>query len=59
MSKKIVLELTKPQFEAMIDMADTMSAMRGCGLEFTKEADRNLKLFDRMLKVNGYKRKYS
>ena len=59
MSKKIKLELTEAQFYAMIDLADTISAMRGVGAEFTEEANKNLRLFDRMLKKNGYKRKYS
>ena len=38
MAKKIKLELTEAQFEAMCDLADTISAQRGSGEEFTKEA---------------------
>lgn len=59
MAKKIKLELTEAQFLAMIDIADTISAMRGEGGDFTIEASRNLRLFDRMLKNNGYKRKHA
>ena len=51
--------MTKAQFEAMLDIADTISAMRGGGEKFTKEADRNLNLFDRMLKSNGFKRRFT
>ena len=58
MAKKITLELTEAQFSAMIDLADTISAQRGCGSDFTDEANKNLRLFDRMLKKNGYKRKF-
>ena len=48
--------MTEAQFNAMIDLADTISAMRGSGEDFTNEANRNLRLFDRMLEKNGYKR---
>lgn len=58
MSKKIKLELTEPQFNALIDMADTLSAMCGTDTDFTEEQRRNIRLFDRMLLKNGYKRKY-
>jgi hypothetical protein len=54
MAKKIILELTEAQFLAMIDLADTISAQRGCDLDFTDESDKNLRLFDRMLKKKGY-----
>lgn len=59
MAKKIKNELTEAQFEAMCDLADTISAQRGSGEEFTKEADKNLRLFDRMLKSNGFKRRFT
>lgn len=59
MAKKIKLEVTVPQLVAMIDLADTISALRGSGEDFTNEADKNLRLFDRMLEKNGYKRKYT
>ena len=53
---KIVLTMTEYQFSALVDLADTISAMRGCSGDFSDEADRNIKAFDRMLKSNGYKR---
>ena len=59
--KKIKLELTKAQFLAMLDMADTIQAMMGCSDDeesFDKEQAKNLRLFDRMLNVNGYERKF-
>ena len=56
MSRKIKLELTYPQFTAMVDMVDTISALSGSGSDFTDEATKNIRLFDRMLKNNGYKR---
>ena len=40
----------------MVDLADTISAMCGEGGDFSKEAEKNVRLFDRMLKKNGYKR---
>ena len=58
MAKKIKLELTEAQFLAMIDLADTISALRGGDIDFTDEANKNLRLFDRMLKKNGYKRRH-
>ena len=59
MAKKIVLELTEAQFFAIIDMADTISAMSGVDSDFTKESEKNVRLFDRMMKNNGYKRKHN
>jgi len=56
MKERINLELTKSEFEAMIDLADTISAMRGVGTDFDKKANKNLRFFDRMLRRNGYKR---
>ena len=56
MAKNIKLELTEAQFCAMVDLADTISAMCGEGGDFSKEAEKNVRLFDRMLKKNGYKR---
>lgn len=57
MAKKYKLELTEVQFLSMIDLADTIEGMTGEGGDFSKEANRNLLFFDRMLKSNGYKRK--
>lgn len=51
--------MTEAQFLAMVDLADTISGQRGSDEDFTKEADKNLRLFDRMLKNNGYKRRFT
>jgi len=56
MAKKIKLEMTEAQFLAILDMACTIEAEIGTGEEFAKEQNKNLLLFDRMLKNNGYKR---
>lgn len=55
--EKYNLELTQAQFLAVIDMADTIEAMIGTDLEFTKEQTKNLRLFDRMMERNNYRRK--
>ena len=57
MAKKIKLELTERQFEALIDTIDNTSAMIGCG-DDDDVWEKNIKLLDRMLLKNGYKRKY-
>ena len=57
MAKKHKLELTEAQFLAIMDMANTIEAEIGTGDEFAKEQNKNLLLFDRMLKNNGYSRK--
>ena len=56
MAKKIKLHLTEAQFLAVIDLADTIEAMIGTDEDFAKEQNKNLLLFDRMLKANGYAR---
>ena len=38
---------------------DTVSSMRGEGSDFTVEQDKNVRLLDRMLLKNGYKRKHN
>ena len=58
MGKTIKLELTEPQFNATLDMVDTISAMLGEGSDFTDVNNKNVRLFDRMLKKNGYKRHF-
>ena len=58
MAKKIKLELTEAQFYSLIDVIDTISAQLGCDLDFTQEQSKNVRLLDRMLLKNGYKRKY-
>lgn len=60
MAKKIKLEMTEAQFNAIISMTDTTSALIGGGdEEFDKECTKNVKLVDKMLKRNGYKRNYN
>lgn len=56
MAKKHKLELTDAQFLAVIDMADTIEGLIGTGEDFAKEQNKNLLLFRRMLKANGYRR---
>lgn len=57
MAKKIKLELTERQFEALIDTIDNTSAQIGCG-DHDDVWLKNIKLIDRMLLKNGYKRKH-
>jgi len=67
MAKKIKLELTEAQFYSLIDVIDTISAQIGCSTgefeivdtfdTFDSVSTKNVKLLDRMLKKNGYKRK--
>ena len=59
MTKVITLKLTEAQFNALIDMADTLKAEIGTGHEFGVDQNRNIRLFDRMLNRNGYKRKHN
>ncbi len=51
MSKKIILQLTKPQLDALIDIIDEAKAMIGCGDDDNLRVKR-LKLIDTMLKKN-------
>lgn len=62
MAKKIILEFTERQMLAFIDILDTNEAMIG-GSELLPDGsswdgimDKNLKLMDKMLKKNGYRR---
>ena len=57
MTKKIKLELTERQLEAICTLTDTIRAMLGCGSDFDK-LDKEVAAVDRMLKKNGYKRIY-
>lgn len=60
MAKKVKLELTQPQFRCLIDVIDTVSAQIGClDIDFNEEQSKNVKLLDRMLLKNGYKRQLS
>lgn len=56
MAKTIKIEFTEAQFDAVVDMVDTISAMIGTGEEFAIEQNKNIRLFDRAMKKNGYKR---
>lgn len=55
MAKKIKLELTEAQFNALISVVDTCSSV----MEEDIDTQREIKLIDRMLKKNGYKREYN
>ena len=60
MAKKIKLKLTEPQFTALIEVVDTLSAMLGTGDEdFDLLGAKQIRAIDRMLLKNGYKRKNS
>ena len=60
MAKKIKLEITEAQLLAIVDITDTLKSMVGTYDEdFNKEALKQIRLIDRMLKNNGYKRKFS
>ena len=54
MAKKIKLELTEAQFNALISVIDTCSALMDEDIDTQKE----IVLIDRMLLKNGYKRTY-
>ena len=54
MAKKINLELTESQFSALISSIDTLSSL----MEECKITTKDISLIDRMLKSNGYKRKF-
>lgn len=58
MAKKIVLEITEKQFEALIDIIDESSGQIGCGDDDELRIHR-IKLLDKMLLKNGYKRKFN
>ena len=54
MAKKYKLELTEAQFLAVLDMAHTIEGTLGGAEEYDKEQSKNLLLFNRMLKKNGF-----
>jgi len=60
MAKKIKLEITEPQLLALIEITNEASAMLGCG-DRNDDCDRArwIRLIDRMLKNNGYKRTFN
>lgn len=57
MSKKIKLEVTEAQMSAIVGMTDEISAMNGGG-DDDRERIKWVKLVDRILDNNGYKRKF-
>lgn len=58
MAKKIKLELTEAQMMALIDLIDESSSMIGVGEDEDIYRIKRLRLMDRMLKNNGYKRDF-
>jgi len=53
-------EITEAQLTAIVYLTDTISAMIGCGdPDFDGQGEKAVKAVDRMLKKNGYKRKYN
>ena len=58
MAKKIKLEITEAQLIAIIEIVDESSAMIGVGEDEDNLRIKRIKLFDRMLKNNGYKREF-
>tara|TARA_R110000772_G_C12970764_1_gene404616 strand:- start:30 stop:197 length:168 start_codon:yes stop_codon:yes gene_type:complete len=53
--KKIKLEFTQAQLNAMFGLIENTEAGIGCS-DVDKESNHQLRLMDRMLKANGYKR---
>jgi len=54
MAKKIVLEFTPAQFNALIGLRDDTEAATG-GTDIDVYLKNQVRLIDRMLKANGYK----
>ncbi len=58
-NKKITLEITQAQLKALCNITDEASSMIGCGAkEDDKMRTRWVRLIDRALQNNGYKRDY-
>ena len=55
MAKKHKLELTEQQLLAVLNITSTIEGMLGVGSDFD-EHKKDVKLIDRMLLKNGYKR---
>tara|TARA_R110002167_G_scaffold214089_1_gene418842 strand:- start:262 stop:432 length:171 start_codon:yes stop_codon:yes gene_type:complete len=55
MAKKIKLEFTEAQLNALIGLMANTEASIGCS-DVDKESNHQLSLMDRMLKANEYKR---
>lgn len=58
MKRKIKLEITDRQLNAIMNITDTISAMIGVGSEFDDEMTQDIRHIDQMLHKNGLKRKY-
>jgi len=59
MAKKIKLEITEAQLSALINIVDECSAMIGCyGGKADIDRIKWVRLIDRMLNNNGFKRNY-
>ena len=56
--KVIELKMTELDLTILIDIVDEYSAMLGAG-DNDLEGEKMVKAFDKMLKRNGYKRKYN
>jgi hypothetical protein len=66
MAKKYNLEITAREMEALLDMVSTIESEIGGSAEANETAEgvgsfdviqtKNLRIFDKMLKRNGYKR---
>ena len=57
--KKINLKITKPQLIAIMELCNDVSAMVGGGDDKPDKIwKKDLKLIDRMLKNNGFKRQF-
>ena len=58
MAKKIKLEITEAQLSAITGLVDEISAMNGGG-DDDRERIKWVRLVDRMLHKNGYRRKFN
>jgi len=59
MAKKIKLEMTEAQFQAILNIADEMDAMMGNGEDEEIIRIRWLRLVDRMLVKNGHEKRWA
>jgi len=59
MAKKINIEITEAQLSALVNIVDECSAMIGAdGGQADRDRVKWVRLMDRMLNNNGYKREY-
>lgn len=52
------VEITPAQLKAIMEITDTVSGMLGVGSDFDIIEGKNIKLIDRFLKKNGFKRDF-